>query len=188
MSLLTPEQLATAYKSNLDTMFALSAKTFEGVEKLFDLNINVAKATLAETAEKAKEAFELRDPQEFLQFQVALAQPTAEKVLAYGRHLSDIAAETRAEFVKFAEGQLAESNSKFATLLDTAAKNAPTGSESAIALVKSAVAAANSAYESVSKATKQVSDMAEANMAAATNATVKAATQAATVAKKKVTV
>ena len=39
---------------------------------------------------------------------------------------------------------------------------------------KSAIAAANSAYDSVSKAAKQVAEIAEANVAAATNATVKA--------------
>jgi phasin family protein len=181
----TPEQFAASYKSNLDTFFALSAKTFEGVEKLIDLNLNVAKATMAESADKAKELLALRDAQELIQFQVGLAQPSAEKVVAYSRHVGDIANSTRAEFVKFVEAQIADGNQKLAVLIDSASKNAPTGSESSIAILKSAVAAANSAYESVSKATKQVSDLTEANLTAATNATVKAATQAASVAKGK---
>ena len=45
-------------------------------------------------------------------------------------------------------------------------------------MLKSAVAAANSAYDSVSKATKQAVEMAEANVAAATSAAVKTAGRA----------
>ena len=53
-------------------------------------------------------------------------------------------------------------------------KNAPAGTESAVALVKSAITAANNAYESVHKAAKQAADMAEANFAAVTDTAVKA--------------
>lgn len=184
--MLTPEQLTSAYKANLDQFFALSSKTLDSVEKLVDLNLNVVKATLAESADKTKEALELRDAQEFVQFGVALAQPNAEKAIAYSRHVGEIANATRAEYVKFAEAQLADANKKFASLVDTLGKNAPTGSESAVAMLKSAVAAANSAYESLTKASKQLVEMTEANVAAATNATVKAANQtAATVTKMK---
>ncbi len=59
-------------------------------------------------------------------------------------------------------------------LVDSAAKNAPAGSEAAVAIVKSSVAAANNALESIQKAAKQASEIAEANFnavaATATNA------------------
>ena len=64
-------------------------------------------------------------------------------------------------------------------VVDTAVKNAPAGTENAVALVKSAVAAANNAYESVHKAAKQAAEVAEANFQAVTTTAVKA-TQAAT--------
>ncbi|HEU4621791.1 MAG TPA: TIGR01841 family phasin [Burkholderiaceae bacterium] len=181
--MMTPEQFTSTYKSNLESFFALSNKAFEGFEKLVDLNLNVAKATQAELAEKLKELFALREAQEFAQFGISLAQPTAEKALAYTRHVSEIAKSTQAEFVRFAESQLAEGNRKLVTLIDSAAKNAPTGSESAFAMMKSALAAANSALDSAKKAGQQFVDVTEANFAAATNATVKAANQAASVSK-----
>jgi hypothetical protein len=59
-------------------------------------------------------------------------------------------------------------------LVDTASKNAPAGSENAVALVRSAVAAANNAFESVHKAAKQAADVTEANFQAMTNTAVKA--------------
>ena len=60
-------------------------------------------------------------------------------------------------------------------VVDTAVKNAPAGSENAVALVKSAVAAANNAYESVHKASKQAVEVAEANFQAMSSTAVKAA-------------
>ena len=82
-------------------------------------------------------------------------QPLAEKTVAYSRHLYDIASGTSAEFGKAAEAQAADSQKKFMSLVDNAAKNAPAGSETAVAVMKSAVSAANNAMESVQKAVKQ---------------------------------
>ena len=59
-------------------------------------------------------------------------------------------------------------------------KNAPQGSESAVAAVKNAVTTASAALESVQKAVKQATDMAEANFAAVTSTAVNAAKAATT--------
>ena len=48
------------------------------------------------------------------------------------------------------------------------AKSAPAGSDVAVAAVKSMLAAANSAYDNLTKVTKQATEIAEANVNAAT--------------------
>jgi phasin family protein len=185
MNTTTPEQFAAAYQSNLETMFVLAHTTFAGVEKLVELNINALKANLQDGAGKTRELLAVKDPQDLISFQAAQFQPAAEKAVAYSRHLYEIASTTQAEFNRLAEVQLADANKKLVTMIDTAAKNAPAGSETAVAMLKSAVAAANSTYDSISKATKQAVEIAEANVAAATNAAVKTAGQAATSARAK---
>ncbi len=179
MTFLTPEQIAAANKANLETLFGLTNKAFEGVEKLVELNLQVAKATLDEAQENTRAALAVKDAQELLALQASLLQPTAEKAAAYSRHLYDIAAATNAEVAKTAETQFGELQSKFMAAVDNAVKNAPAGTENAVTLVKSAITAANNAYESVHKAAKQAADMAEANFNAVTSTAVKA-TQAAT--------
>ncbi len=179
MNFMTPDQIAAANKANLETLFGLTNKAFEGVEKLVELNLQVAKATLAESAENAKATLAVKDAQELLALQASLLQPSAEKAAAYSRHLYDIAQSTTSEFSKTAEVQMAELQKSFAGAVEGALKNAPAGSENAVTLVKSAISAANNAFESVQKATKQASDMAEANFTAVTNSAVKAS-QAAT--------
>ncbi|MCM5680396.1 TIGR01841 family phasin [Schlegelella sp. S2-27] len=176
--MLTAEQLIAAQKANIETLFGLSQKAFEGVEKLVELNVQVAKASLDEAAEHAQAVMSVKDAQELLALQAALLQPNAEKAAAYSRHVYDIAAATNAEVGRVAEAQLAEVQRKFMAVVDTAVKNAPAGSENAVALVKSAVAAANNAFESVHKAAKQAADVAEANFQAVTNTAVKAAQSA----------
>jgi hypothetical protein len=80
----------------------------------------------------------------------------------------EVATEANAELSKMAEKRVAEWNENFTALLDKAVKNAPAGSDVAVAGIKSMLAAANSAYDNFSKVTKQATEIAEANVAAAT--------------------
>lgn len=173
--MMTAEQLVAAHKANVETLFGLTQKAFEGVEKLVELNLQVAKASLAEAAEHAQATLSVKDAQELLALQASLLQPSAEKAAAYSRHVYDIASSTNAEVSKIAEAQIAEAQKKFMAVVDNAVKNAPAGTENAVALVKSAVAAANNAFESVHKAAKQAAEVAEANIQAVTSSAVKAA-------------
>jgi phasin family protein len=182
--MLTTEQFLAAHKANVETLFGLTNKAFEGVEKLVELNLQVAKAAIGEAADNTRAALSVKDAQELLALQAQLLQPAAEKAAAYSRHLYDIAAATQAEVGKVAESQFADAQKNFASTVDAALKNAPAGSENAVALVKSAMAAANNAYESVSKAAKQAADVAEANFTAVTNTAIKASQQAAGKAKR----
>jgi phasin family protein len=164
--MMTAEQMMAAHKSNVEVLFGLTNKAFEGVEKLVELNLQVARAAIGEAAENTKAVMSAKDAQEFMALQASLLQPAAEKAAAYSRHLYDIAAATGAEVTKVAEATAAEAQSKMLTAVDSAMKSAPAGSENAVALVKSAVAAANNAFEGVQKAVKQATDVAEANFQA----------------------
>ena len=170
----TPEQMMASQKAHFDTLFGLTQTAFEGVEKLVALNLQVAKTSLAEAAETAQAAMSVKDVQDLLTLQASLMQPTAEKSAAYSRHVYEILAGTSAEVTKAAEVQMADGQRQVLALVDNAVKNAPAGSESAVALMKSAVAAANNAYESVNKAAKQAGEVAEANFTAMSNSAVKA--------------
>src|SRR6195952_3010577 len=83
MTLFTPEQIAAAQKANFDTLFGLTNKAFEGIEKLVELNLQVVKSTLAESQENAQRALSVKDAQELLSLQASLTQPVAEKVISY---------------------------------------------------------------------------------------------------------
>jgi len=120
-----------------------------------------------------------KDAQAVASLSATAAQPVLEKAIAYSRGVYEIATQTQAEMNKFAEAQTGEFNKNIVDYLDKVAKNAPAGSNVAIAAVKSALAAANSAYDSVSRVTKQASELAESNFTAATTVLKDAKTKAA---------
>ena len=173
--MLTAEQIAASHKANLETLFGLTSKAFEGVEKLVELNLTASKAALAEAAGTTQAMLSVKDAQELLALQASLFQPLAEKTASYSRHLYEIASGSSAEFGKTFEAQAADAQKKFLSVVDNAAKNAPAGSETAVAVLKSAVAAGNNALESVQKAVKQATEVAEANFNAVANTAVNAA-------------
>jgi phasin family protein len=170
----TPEQLTNANKANIESLLTLANTAFASAERLAALNLNTARNLLEDIVSNAKTLLAVKDVQELLNVQASLAQPSVEKAVAYSRGVYEIATQTQEELSKVIESQFAEVNKNVTSALDKAAKNAPAGSDVAVAAVKSAIAAANSAYDSMTKAAKQVAEIAEANVAAATNATVRA--------------
>ncbi|MDF1483826.1 phasin family protein [Ramlibacter sp. H39-3-26] len=179
---MTPEQLLASQKANADTLFDLTNKAFEGIEKLVELNLTASRAALADAASQTQALFGVKDVQELLALQASLLQPLAEKSAAYSRHLYEIASGTGTEFGKAIESKAADTQKALVSLVDNVAKNAPAGSETAVAVFKSAVSAANNAFDSVHKAVKQATDVAEANFNAVAAT---AATAAKTAAPKK---
>ncbi|HSO45924.1 MAG TPA: phasin family protein [Rhodoferax sp.] len=178
--MLTVEQVMASQKANVETLLGLTAKAFEGVEKIVELNLSASKAALAESGDTAKAMLSVKDAQELLALQSGLLQPLAEKTAAYSRHLYEIATGASSEFTKAFESQAAEAQQQFAGLVEAAAKNAPAGSETAVAVMKSSVAAATNALESVQKAVKQATEVAESNfntMASSATSAAKSATK-----------
>ena len=181
----TPEQFAAANKATVDSLLSLANSALASAERIAALNLNTARSLVEDSVSSAKALMGAKDVQEALSIQASLAQPNVEKAVAYSRSVYEISAQTQEELAKMVEAQYAEFQKSVAGLLDQAAKSAPAGSDVAVAAVKSAIAAANSAIDNMNKAAKQVAEITEANVAAATNATVKAVGATAATAKKK---
>jgi phasin family protein len=177
--MLTVEEVLATQKTNVETLLGLTSKAFEGVEKMVELNLSASKAALSESGEHAKALLGVKDAQELMALQSSVLQPLAEKTAAYSRHLYEIATGASSEFSKIFESQTAEAQQKFVGLIDSATKNAPAGSEAAVAVMKNAVAAASNALESVQKAVKQATDVAESSFNSMASSTAVASKPAA---------
>ncbi|HNC52632.1 MAG TPA: phasin family protein [Accumulibacter sp.] len=180
----TPEQFAAANKASVDAMLTLANTALASAERIAALNLNTARSMLEDGVANAKAMLGAKDAQEFFSVQASIAQPSLEKAVAYSRSVYEISAQSKEEISKLIEAQFADFQKQVLALLEKATKNAPAGSDVAVSAVKSAIAAATSAFDSMNKAAKQVADIAETNVAAATNATVKAVSATAAAAKK----
>lgn len=173
--MLNNEQFAAAQKAQLATLMGLATTGLDAAEKIVALNLETARAALADADAQAQSLLSAKDVQAMFALQAELMQPSAEKAGAYGRKLYDIVAGVQAELSQVAEAGAADAQKKLAALVESAAKSAPAGSEQAVAMAKAAFAAANDAFGNAQKAAKQAAEVAEANIVKFTAATKPAA-------------
>lgn len=176
------EQFSATNKANLQALEGFTTQAFAGVEKLVELNMAAAKAAMGESFSHVQAVLGAKDAQELLALQSGLVKPLAEKSAAYAQHVQTIVTGSGAEFTKAVEAKTAEAQKAFGGVLENLTKNAPAGSESAVAAFKNALTAGQNAVESAHASTKKALEAAQSNFAtAATQATdaVKKATKAA---------
>jgi phasin family protein len=171
----TPEKFAAANKASVDSLVTIVQAQFAAFERLSALNINTTRAAFEDGVKQAKALLSVKDAQEFVNLTAASAQPALEKAIAYSRSVYEVATQAQAEVTKLAETQASEVQKNVASLLDQVTKNAPAGSDFGVTALKSVMSAGNSAYDSFTKVVKQATDVAEANVTAATATVVKAA-------------
>lgn len=175
---INPEQFAAANKAAVDSLLSVANTALASAERIATLNLDTARSVIEDSAANAKALMGAKDVQSAMSIQASLAQPNVEKVVAYSKSVYEISADTQEQLSKMVEAQFGDFQKTVGEMLEKAAKAAPAGSDVAVAAVQSAIAAANSAFDNMRKTAKQVTDMAQSNIATATSATVKAAKKA----------
>lgn len=154
------EQIAANQKSAVAGLFGLGNSLFDGAQALVKLNLQAAKTTLQEAEEATLTAASIKDPKELVELATKVAKAAPEKAASYLRHVQAIATTSSTEVRTYVETATAGAKAELSTLVDAAVKNAPAGSENAVALVKSAVAAATTAFETAQASAKEATDKA----------------------------
>ena len=156
---INPEQFAAANKATVDSLLSVANTALASAERIAALNLNTARSLVEDSVSGAKAMMGAKDVQEALSIQASLTQPNVEKAVAYSRSVYEISAQIQEELSKMVEGQFGDFQKTVTGLLDKA-------------------------FDNMNKAAKQVAEITEANVAAATNATVKAVSATAKAAKK----
>ena len=178
------KSLAAENPFNFEASLTLANTVFASVERLAALNLNTARSLLDQSVANITALQGSKDVQSFVSLQSAQTQPAIEIAIAYSRGVADIAGDTKEAIAKIVEVQLADTNAKVSGMMDKALKNAPAGSETAVATIRQAIGAASSAYDSMNQVAKQVTKTAQANVTAAGDAALKVVTNATQKAKK----
>ena len=172
------EQFTATQQANMNAAADLSQSAFASFERLVELNMAAGKAAVGESFANMQALMAAKSPQDLMAVQAALVQPAFEKSVSYGRHIADIANSTGAQFSQAVESKMAESEQAVKSLVENSLKNAPAGSDAAVAVIKTAFEASQTAAETLKKVAKHAAHSAEASMKAATaqaEASVKAA-------------
>lgn len=169
------EQLAASNQATVESLLALANTALASAERVAALNLSTARDALKDSATNAKTLLSVKDPQQALTAQTALVQPAVEKAVAYSKSMLEISSESQQQFAKTLESTFAGYQQHVASLIEQASKAAPAGSEQVIAGIKSAMEQANSAFANLAQMSKQFTDTAQANAAAAMSSIAKSA-------------
>jgi phasin family protein len=171
----TPDQIAAFAQGNVDAAIRIARVNFAVAEKLAALNFTAARDAFEDGTGYAKALAGATDPQALVNLHTRAGQPALEKAVAYSRTVYGILSQANGEIGRLVEQRAGELNRTVAAVIDRIAKDAPAGSDVAMAAVKSTFAAANTAYASFTQAAKQATEIVEANLAVTPNLFKKAA-------------
>jgi len=169
---------------NFEASLTLANTVFASAERLAALNLNTARSLLDQSLANIMALQGAKDVQTFVSQQSAQAQPTIDLAEAYSRGYLEIATETKEEIAKIIETQAVDTKAKVSALADKLLMTAPAGSDAAVAGVRKVIDMVNAAYDSMNQAAKQAAKIAEANVAAASDAALKGTTKSTQKAKK----
>lgn len=164
------EPFSALGKSQVDAALRIAAIAAAGGEKLLDLQLKNTRSAFEDGIKTARALAEVKDLSQLTGFTPATPQAGIETVTRYAQSVYEVTAGTQAEINAVVEAQLTEFGKNFTTAVEAALASAPAGSETAVSTVKAALGTANSMYEGFARATRQLTSLAEANVAAATSA------------------
>lgn len=169
------DDLIAANSAALAHFQSVANTALAAAESLAALNLGFARESLETSAKHAQSAISAKTPQEIAALQSQSVKPVAENLMTYTRSVYEISTGAAKEIADQFKNQFDQLNKAAQENALSAAKNAPFGSDVALAAVKQAVEAGNTAYANLQKATKQASELAQANIEKATTAAVRAA-------------
>jgi len=169
-----PSQVIELQRMHFDALNSLGHAVLAAAEKLTQLNLGAGRQAIDRFTETARSLGCVADPAAAL----ALTQPSIEQLMSYSRNLVAIGNGLHAEVARVVETQIAEGNRRVSALVEYAARNAPAGSENVVSLLRGAVAAGHSTFDTVTRTARQAAEWADANVAAAANASEIAAASA----------
>lgn len=172
------EQLAAAQKANAEVMTALLRTAFNGVERLTALNMAASREFFNNTVSNAQQLLSAKDPSEAAKLGSNLAKPNADKWVDYSRSVYELVAGMQKELTSVMESQYGSFTKNASSAVEKATASAPVGGDVFAATMKSMLNASTKAFDNMNSMAKQLSDIAEANMAAAGKLTGKATDKA----------
>lgn len=137
------QSITPAVQDFMNAQYALltdmSERTFQSVQKINELNIQVAQSVMEDSLKGVQQVMAAQDPYEAVSIAAAQAQPAAEKLRDYQQGLTNIAANTQVELTKAAEAHVPNASRTAAAVADEVARTAKDQTEQAVARQKSAM-------------------------------------------------
>lgn len=168
-----PEQMIEINKSAIETALRFAKISMDSAEQLVKLQLEAAKAAMEENAANAKALAETKDLQAAAQLRLRMMENSVSSAVNFSRSVYDVASRAQTDLARLFEERMQLVAKGMTGAMERAASNAPGGSE----ILKSTIAASTAAMDTMTRAAKQMAELADASMKAAAAATTDAVTR-----------
>ncbi len=175
MNTINLEQLAQSQKANAQVMMTLVRTAFHGLEQLSALNLSASRELFNTGTSGAQQLMGVKDPQQLKDVAASLARPNVDKLMEYSRSLYELAANMQREITSVMEDQYSTMRHNASGLIEKTGVATPIAGDVFGAAMKQMMNASSTAFENISQMAKQMTDIVDSNVKAATSATAQAA-------------
>ncbi|OUT96967.1 MAG: hypothetical protein CBC01_07270 [Betaproteobacteria bacterium TMED41] len=171
----TPDQYLDIVKKNQSISSDFTSKYVESFEKISQLNIDYCKSNFDKLNQISSKYMGVKDPQDFTTITKTEFSSLQEDFTDYFKSVYKINSKLVKDVSELSEINSSEFNKYVSESVAEFSKNAPAGSEGIVEMTKSSIAASTSTYDALSNAAKQVFELVENNVEAASKTTSKQA-------------
>lgn len=168
------EQVAAAQKASAEVMTSIMRTAFEGMEKLAALNMTASREFFNASVANAQQLMSAKDAQELAKINSNVTQPNVQKMMDYSRSVYDLVTELQQQITSVMDSQYNSFAKNASATIAKTSSQAPVGGDVFAAAMKSMLDATNQAFGNMQNMAKQMTEIADANIQAASSATAKA--------------
>lgn len=158
------EQVAAAQKASTEIVMALMRTSFEGMQRLAELNMAASRELFSSTVANAKTLASSKDINELTRVKQELAKP--DRMIEYWRKVYDLVAQMQKDVTAVMQDHHSHLSKTAASAIDKNISNAPAGGDIFANAMKSMLEQTNKAFDNMTTVAGQMANIASSNMKA----------------------
>ena len=177
------EQMFVAQKASSELLVAIMRTSFDGMQRLAELNMAAAKEVLSNTATSANALASSKDMADMSRLNPQMAKP--ERMMEYWRNVYDLVNAMQKDVTAVMQANYSQLAKTAASAIEQKKSSAIDGSDVIANAMKDVLEQTNKAFDNMSAVAGQMASIAGANFKAASSSGAKAAASTSESAKKK---
>jgi phasin family protein len=177
------EQMSVAQKASTEVLMTLMRTSFEGMQRLAELNMAAARETFSSNVATVTKLASSKDVGDLARANQELARP--ERMMEYWRSVYDLVSAMQKDVSAVMQANYTQLTRSAASAIEQKKSSAVDGSDVIASVMKNMLEQTNKAFDNLTTVASQMTNLANANIQAATTATAKTVGSVTEIAAKK---
>jgi len=165
------EQMSVAQKASAEVLMTLMRTSFEGMQRLAELNMAAARETFSSNVATVTKLAASKDVGDMARANQELARP--ERMMEYWRNVYDLVSAMQKDVTAVMQANYTQLTRTAASAIEQKKSSAVDGSDVIASVMKNMLEQTNKAFDNMTQVASQMTNLANANIQAATTATAK---------------